>query len=53
MPNLFAFRKNLDRMIHPLVSALARLPLHANTWTMFGALLGLVGGALFFYAHWW
>jgi phosphatidylglycerophosphate synthase len=53
MPNLFAFRKNLDRVIHPLVSALAKLPIHANVWTMFGAVLGLIGGALFFYAYWW
>src|SRR5690349_13504640 len=51
--NLFAFRKNLDRVLHPIVSALAKLPLHANTWTMFGAALGLLGGVLFFYAHWW
>ena len=51
--NLFAFRKNIDVVLHPVVNALARLPLHANTWTMLGAALGLVGGALFFYAYWW
>ena len=38
--NLFAFRKHLDQVLHPLVSALAKLPLHANTWTMLGALIG-------------
>src|SRR5688500_8779120 len=53
MPNLFALRKLLDRAIHPLVATLAELPIHANAWTMFGALLGLIGGVLFFYAYWW
>jgi phosphatidylglycerophosphate synthase len=51
--NLFAIRKYVDRILHPIVSALARLPLHANAWTMFGALIGLVGGVVFFYGYWW
>ena len=51
--NLFAFRKYIDRVLHPLVSALARLPLHANAWTGLGAVIGLVGGAVLYYGHWW
>lgn len=51
--NLFAFRKQFDRLSHPLVSNLAKLPIHANTWTIFGALIGLVGGVVLFYGHWW
>ena len=45
--NLFALRKHLDRLIHPVVSGLSRLPIHANAWTMLGALIGLVGGVDF------
>ncbi len=51
--NLFAFRKQLDRLIHPIVSALAKLPIHANAWTGLGAVLGLVGGVVFFKGWWW
>jgi phosphatidylglycerophosphate synthase len=51
--NLFAFRKNIDRLIHPIVAALARLPIHANAWTALGAVIGLVGGWMFFRAMWW
>lgn len=51
--NLFAFRSSLDRCIHPIVHALAKLPLHANTWTLVGAMVGLVSGALFFFGMWW
>src|SRR5580698_5495458 len=51
--NLFAFRKHIDRLIHPIVAALAKLPIHANAWTAFGAVLGLVGGWMFFRAMWW
>ena len=51
--NLFAFRKALDRVLHPIVSSLAKLPFSANAWTMFGALVGLVGGAALFYGMWW
>jgi phosphatidylglycerophosphate synthase len=51
--NLFAIRKYVDRLLHPVVSSLARLPLHANAWTLFGALVGLVGGVVLFYGYWW
>src|SRR5258706_9846068 len=51
--NLFAFRKNIDRVLHPVVSALAKLPLHANMWTFLGAAMGLIGGVVFFYGYWW
>src|SRR5215470_2830906 len=51
--NLFAIRKHVDRLLHPIVSSLAKLPLHANAWTLFGALVGLVGGVVFFYGQWW
>ena len=51
--NLFAIRKYVDRLLHPIVSSLARLPVHANAWTLFGALVGLVGGVALFYGYWW
>src|SRR5579862_6417360 len=51
--NLFAVRKHVDRILLPIVSALARLPLHANTWTALGAAMGLVGGYVFFKGMWW
>jgi phosphatidylglycerophosphate synthase len=51
--NLFAFRKHIDRVLHPLVSALARLPIHANAWTGLGAVIGLVGGVVLYYGYWW
>ncbi len=51
--NLFALRKQLDRLLHPIVSGLSKLPIHANAFTMLGALIGLVGGVVFFYGHWW
>ena len=51
--NLFAFRKQFDKLTNPVVSNLAKLPIHANAWTIFGAFIGLVGGVVFFYGHWW
>ena len=51
--NLFAFRKQLDLVLHPIVSVLARLPLHANVWTLIGAMIGLVAGAAFFVGYLW
>jgi phosphatidylglycerophosphate synthase len=51
--NLFAIRKHVDRVLHPVVSALAKLPLHANAWTLLGAAMGLVGGVVLFYGWWW
>jgi archaetidylinositol phosphate synthase len=51
--NLFAFRKQLDKVLLPIVSALSKLPLHANAWTALGAVFGLLGGVVFFYGYWW
>jgi archaetidylinositol phosphate synthase len=51
--NLFALRKHIDKVLHPLVAGISRLPIHANQWTMLGALIGLIGGAVFFYGYWW
>src|SRR5215831_13206365 len=51
--NLFAVRKYVDRALNPIVSALARLPLHANVWTLLGAVMGLVGGYVFYQGWWW
>lgn len=51
--NLFAIRKNVDKILHPVVHALALLPPHANTWTLIGAVMGLVGGAAFYFGQWW
>jgi phosphatidylglycerophosphate synthase len=51
--NLFAIRKQLDRILYPFVSRLAKLPLHANHWTLLGAGVGLVCGFYFLYGHWW
>ena len=36
---LFALRKKLDVVIHPIVSGMASLPIHANTFTLIGAIL--------------
>lgn len=51
--NLFAIRKQLDKVLHPLVSNIARLPLHANHWTLLGAFVGLACAILFLYGQWW
>jgi phosphatidylglycerophosphate synthase len=51
--NLFALRKHIDKVLHPIVQALARLPIHANQWTLIGAVFGLLGGVMFFYGQWW
>lgn len=51
--NLFAVRKQLDRVLYPLVSNVAKLPLHATHWTILGAFVGLLGGVVFFYGHLW
>ncbi|HEX7840208.1 MAG TPA: CDP-alcohol phosphatidyltransferase family protein [Kofleriaceae bacterium] len=51
--NLFAIRKHVDRLLHPIVASLAKLPVHANAWTLFGALVGLVGGVVLYYGDWW
>ncbi len=51
--NLFAFRSNIDKILHPIVSGLSRLPVHANAWTLFGALVGLVGGIVLWKGMFW
>ena len=51
--NLFVVRKYLDKVLHPVLTAIGHLPIHANQWTMIGAVLGLVGGVVFFYGYWW
>ena len=51
--NLFAIRKQLDKVLKPIVSQLAKLPLHANDWTLLGALVGLVCAIFFLYGRWW
>jgi phosphatidylglycerophosphate synthase len=51
--NLFAVRKHLDRLLKPFVSRVARLPLHANHWTLLGAFVGLACAILFLYGQWW
>ncbi|MBP6629666.1 MAG: CDP-alcohol phosphatidyltransferase family protein [Kofleriaceae bacterium] len=51
--NLFALRGHVDKVLHPIVAATARLPIHANTWTVIGAGLGLLGGAVLYYGWLW
>ena len=51
--NLFAIRKQLDRVLAPFISRLARLPIHANHWTLMGAGVGLACGVMFLYGRWW
>ncbi len=51
--NLFAVRKQLDKVLHPVVSTIGRLPIRATQWTVLGALLGAVGGVALYYGQWW
>ncbi len=51
--NLFAVRKHLDKVLHPIVSTLGRLPIRATQWTVFGAILGAVGAVALYYGYWW
>ena len=51
--NLFVFRARLDRVFYPVVSRVAKLPLHANDWTVLGAGVGLVCAVFLLYGHWW
>jgi phosphatidylglycerophosphate synthase len=51
--NLFAVRKQLDAVLHPVISRIARLPMRANHWTLLGAIVGLAAGILFWRAYWW
>lgn len=51
--NLFAFRKQLDKVLKPFVAQIAKLPLHANQWTLLGAFVGLTCAIFFLYGKWW
>lgn len=51
--NLFAIRKPVDKILHPIVASAARLPLHANHWTLLGAFVGLSCGVAFLYTKFW
>lgn len=51
--NLFAVRKHLDKVLHPVVATIARLPIHATAWTGIGALLGAACGVALYYGYWW
>jgi len=51
--NLFAVRKQLDKILSPVISRIAKLPIRANHWTLFGAFVGLACGVVFLYGHWW
>lgn len=51
--NLFALRGRLDRVLYPVVSRAARLPVTANGWTLLGAAVGLGCAALFLAGWWW
>ena len=51
--NLFAIRKQVDKLLHPVVASMARLPLNANQWTLLGAFVGLACGIAFLYGRWW
>ena len=50
--NLFAVRKQLDKVLHPVISRIAALPLHANHWTLLGAIVGLACAVMFVYREW-
>jgi len=51
--NLFAIRKQLDKLLHPFISRISKLPIRANQWTLFGAFFGLACGVVFLYGHSW
>lgn len=51
--NLFALRKQIDKILHPFISNVAKLPLNANQWTLLGAFVGLSCGVAFLYGKWW
>lgn len=51
--NLFALRKQLDRVLEPIIRKIAGIGLHANQWTLLGAIVGLICGVAFLYGQWW
>lgn len=51
--NLFAIRSHLDKVLHPVVSVIAKLPLRANHWTVMGAFVGLVCAVALFNGELW
>lgn len=51
--NLFAVRKQLDKVLNPVVSRIAKLPIRANQWTLIGAMVGLACGVAFLFGSWW
>lgn len=50
--NLYATRKQADKVLVPLVKVFASLPLRANQWTLVGAILGVACGVAFLYGQW-
>jgi len=50
--NLYAMRKQADRVLVPMVKVFASLPLRANHWTLVGAMLGVACGVAFLYGLW-
>jgi len=51
--NLFAVRKQLDKILFPFVSRIAKLGIRANQWTLIGAMVGLACGIAFLLGQWW
>ena len=52
--NLFAFRKHIDRVLHPIVCGAGASCRSTPTRGRCSApLIGLVGGVVFFYGWWW
>jgi archaetidylinositol phosphate synthase len=51
--NLFAIRKHVDRVLFPLVTQVARLPLRANQWTLLGTLVGITCAGMLLTGRWW
>ena len=51
--NLFAIRKHLDKVLYPFVSNIAKLPIHANQWTLIGGFVGVACSIMFLYGKWW
>lgn len=51
--NLFAYRKQFDRLFKPLVELNTRIiPISANAWTLVGTLVGIACGVCFYVDQW-